>query len=58
MSGPQAASIRLERRSTLTVRPGFAPLPESARSMLPWERTAVWLERNDQNLWIALGGVT
>ena len=44
VSGPQAASILLERRSTLPVRPRFAQLPEFARSMLPWESKEVWLE--------------
>jgi hypothetical protein len=44
MSGQQAASILLKRRSTLPVRPRYAQLPDFPQSMLPWESKEVWLE--------------
>jgi multiple sugar transport system substrate-binding protein len=44
MGGPRAAAVLMNRKSTLPVRPGFAKLPEFAKSMEPWENKDYWLE--------------
>jgi multiple sugar transport system substrate-binding protein len=44
MAGQQAATILLQRRTVLPVRPRFARLPAYDQSMEPWEDKAAWSE--------------